>query len=323
MTRFLPGLALLWPFFMALPTMAAEEFPVPAGFTSEYRMIDGVRLHYVKGGKGPLVYLVHGFGQTWYKWHQLMPLLARSYTVVAPDLPGLGESSPPKTSYTGQDVSVYLYKLAKSFSPSRKFDLVAHDIGIWNTYPMLANNQADVGCVVYMEAPIPDRGLYQYNAFSPKGESRVWHFSFFAAKGALAETLIHGKENFFWQHFMGIHASHPEVMTKALIEMYARSVAKPGRLHASFEYYRQLNDTIRLNEPLLATKLTIPILAMGGGDSFGKAEGEQISKYATNVESRVLTGCGHWLPEECAEPANAMVIEFLQRKAIDDQGVPK
>ena len=76
----------------------------------------------------------------------------------------------------------------------------------------------------------------------------------------------------------------------------------------------QLNDTIRLNEPLLATKLAMPILAVGGGDSFGAAEGAQIGKYASNVESKVLPGCGHWLPEECGGPANELIIESLGRK---------
>lgn len=129
---------------VASSVLAAEEFPVPDGFAGDYREVDGVKIHYVKGGKGPLVLLVHGFGQTWYEWHQLMPLLARNFTVIAPDLPGLGMSEPPKNSYAGQQVSEYIYKFAKSFSPDAQFDLVAHDIGIWNTYPMVVSHQSDI-----------------------------------------------------------------------------------------------------------------------------------------------------------------------------------
>lgn len=90
----LAGIALTF----SLGGFAAEEFPVPNGFESAYREVDGVKLHYVKGGQGPLVMLVHGFGQTWYEWHQLMPELAKRFTVIAPDLPGLGQSEPPKTA---------------------------------------------------------------------------------------------------------------------------------------------------------------------------------------------------------------------------------
>lgn len=293
---------------------AAEEFPVPAGFTSGYREVDGVRMHYVTGGKGPVVLLVHGFGQTWYEWHQLMPLLARNYTVMAVDLPGLGLSGAPK-SYAGQDVSETIYKLAKTFSPSAKLDLVAHDIGIWNTYPMLVRHQADFGRVVFMEAPIPDDGLYTYPAFTPQGESLVWHFSFFAAKDQLAETLIAGRERFFLEHFIEEHATNTAVFTPQLLDLYAKSYGKPGSLTASFSYYRALNETARRNAPLAQTKLTLPILAIGGGGhgGFAAAEAEQIGKYATNVRGLVLPDCGHWLPEECAAPTNKAVADFLAR----------
>ena len=292
----------------------AEEFPIPPGFTSEYRTIDGVRLHYVKGGFGPLVMLVHGFGQSWYEWHRLMPLLARNFTVIAPDLPGLGQSSTPR-SYAGQDVAPILHKLARRLSPDRPFDLVAHDIGIWNTYPAVVQNQRDVRRLVYMEAPIPDEDIWTYPAFTPEGESLVWHFSLFAAEGRLAETLIAGKERFFLEHFIKVHATNKAAFTPALLDMYARSYAKPTTLNASFEYYRALNETARRNKPLAATKLSMPVLAIGGGGKggFGRAQAEQIRKYATNVTGASIPNCGHWLPEECDAPLNKLVVDFLRR----------
>ena len=293
----------------------AEEFPLPAGFSGAFRDIDEVWLHYVTGGQGPVVLLVHGFGQTWYEWHQLMPLLARTHTVVVPDLPGLGLSGPSR-SYAGQDVAEILHKFARSFSPAAPFDLVAHDIGIWNTYPMVVQHQSDIRRVVYMEAPIPDQSIYQYPAFTPEGESLVWHFSFFAAGNRLAETLITGKERFFLEHFIKVHATNKNVFTPELLDLYARSYAKPGSLNASFEYYRALNETARRNAPLAATKITVPVLAIGGGGhgGFGTAQADQIREYATNVEGLSLPGCGHWLPEECAGPLNQAVTGFLDRK---------
>ncbi len=296
-------------------THASNEFPVPAGFASEYREIDGVQLYYVKGGEGPLAFLVHGFGQTWYEWHQLMPLLARNFTVVAPDLPGLGQSEPPKTSYAGQDISIYLYKLAKSFSPDAPFNLVAHDIGIWNTYPMAVAHQSDIAKLVYMEAPIPDQRLYDFPAFTPEGESLVWHFSFFSAGDRLAETLIAGHERFFFEHFIKTHATNKEVFTPELLDMYARSYAKPHSLNAAFEYYRALNETARRNAPLSADKLKMPVLAIGGGGKggMGQFQVDQTKDYADKVEGFVLPDCGHWLPEECTALLNQLVVDFLER----------
>lgn len=314
MNRLLQRMTLALAIAAAAPALAQEEFPAPEGFNSEYREIDGVRLHDVKGGEGPLVLLVHGFGQTWYEWHQLMPLLARDFTVVAPDLPGLGLSAPPE-SYAGQDVSEHLYKLARSFSPDAKFDLVAHDIGIWNTYPMAVAHQSEIARLVYMEAPIPDESLYSFPAFTPEGESLVWHFSFFAARDRLAETLIAGKERFFLEHFIKVHATNKEVFTPALLDLYARSYAKPHSLNASFEYYRALNETARRNVPLARTKLTMPMLAIGGGGhgGFGQTQADMMRRYATDVEGRALPGCGHWLPEECPAQLNTLVVDFLTR----------
>lgn len=289
-----------------------EEFPAPAGFTPAYANVGGINLHYLKGGEGPLVLLVHGFGQSWYEWHQLMPLLAKDHTVVAVDLPGLGQSQAPK-SYAGQDVAQLLHGFAKIFSPEAPFDLVAHDIGIWNTYPMVAENQADVRRVVFMEAPIPDRRLYNFPAFTPEGESLVWHFSFFAAGNRLAERLISGNERFFLEHFIKEHASNKDAFTPEMLDLYGRSYAKPETLHASFEYYRALNETARRNEPLALTKLTMPVLAIGGGGhgGMGQLQGEQLKEYANDVTDVVLPDCGHWLPEECPVALNPLVVEFL------------
>lgn len=297
---------------LASPVFAADEFPVPQGFSSAYQTIDGVKLHYVKGGSGPLVYLVHGFGQTWYEWHQLMPLLAKHFTVVAPDLPGLGESAVPK-SYRATDVAPVLYKLALQFSGGQKFDLVAHDIGIWNTYPMLVQHQDAIRRAIYMEAPIPEESIYTFPAFTPKGESLVWHFSFFAAKNHLAETLISGKERFFIEHFIKEHATNKDVFTPALLDLYGKSYAKPHSLNASFEYYRALNQGVQDNQALAKTKITVPMLAIGGGGHGGMAayETEMLRRYATNVKGKVLPDCGHWLPEECAAPLNDAVTTFL------------
>jgi pimeloyl-ACP methyl ester carboxylesterase len=313
--RFLPTFLSTCVIALAAPVSAAQEFPVPAGFSSGYQTIDGVKMHYVKGGSGPLVYLVHGFGQTWYEWHQLMPALAKNFTVVAPDLPGLGQSSVP-ASYRATDVAPILYKLARQFSGGQKFDLVAHDIGIWNTYPMLVQHQGTIRRAVYMEAPIPDESIYDFPAFTPEGESLVWHFSFFAAQSQLAETLITGKERFFLEHFIKEHATNKAVFTSALLDLYGNSYAKPHSLHASFEYYRVLNQGVKDNKELAKTKVTIPVLAIGGGGhgGMGKYQINMMRRYATDVTGKVLPGCGHWLPEECAAPLNEAVLQFLAPK---------
>lgn len=148
-----------------------RELLVPAGFESKFKEVNGVRLHYVVGGEGPLLLMVHGFAQSWYEWHQLMPKLSEEYQVVAMDLPGLGMSEPLKSSYTGHDVSLYIYSLAKAFSPREKFNVIAHDIGGWVTYPMLAQHQSDIDKVALLETIVPSDLIYTFPAYTPQGES--------------------------------------------------------------------------------------------------------------------------------------------------------
>jgi len=297
------------------PPVMQEEFPIPHGFTGKYESVDGVKLHYVQGGKGPLVLLVHGFGQTWYEWNELMQQLAERYTVVAVDLPGLGLSQAPLTSYTGVDVSEYLYKLAKRVSPEAPFYLVAHDIGIWNTYPMVALHPADILKAAFIEATVPDDTLYSLPAFVATGEAPGWHHSFFAASGQLADAMVEGNERLFLTHFIRHHASNQEALSDELIDSYVRSYSKPKTFHHAFEYYRALPQSIAQNEELAKTKITMPVLAVGGGGNggFGALQPENIRRYATNVEAHVLQGCGHWVTEECAPALNPLISTFLAR----------
>ncbi|MBT2372396.1 alpha/beta fold hydrolase [Pseudomonas fluorescens] len=304
---------IMWSFTV----FATEDFPIPTGFKSGFEEVNGIKLHYVAGGSGPLVLMVHGFGQSWYEWHQMMPELAKTHRVIAVDLPGLGLSEPLKTSYTGQEVSPYLYAFAKRFSPDAPFNLVAHDIGIWATYPMVVQHQQDIAKLVYLEAVIPDDKIYGFPAFTPQGESTAWHFSFFSADGALPETLIAGKEKTFFTHFIKKHAEKPEAFTEQLLDLYSKSYSKPHTLHAAFEYYRALPQSVQQNKELLEkSKLTMPLLAVAGNGrgSLGQTQIDQMNEYATNVQGHVLQGCGHWLMEECPALVNPLVVNFLNDK---------
>ena len=139
---------------------------------------------------------------------------------------------------------------------------------------------------------------------------------FFAAGGQLPETLVTGRERFFFEHFIKEHATNKAVFTPEILDLYARSYAKPRTLHAAFEYYRALNETVRRNKPLRETRIAMPVLAIGGGGPGGLGDfiAVQMKDYATDVTGTVLPNCGHWLPEECTDMLNKTVTEFLQLK---------
>lgn len=291
---------------------AAAVFPVPSGFTSRDAVVDGTTVHYVVGGHGPFVFLVHGFGSTWYEWRHLMPVLKQDHTVVAIDVPGLGQSSAPRGGYDGQHVSDLLFRFFDAMSPGRKFMLVSHDIGIWLTYPLVVQHQDRISRVAYMEAPIPNHTVYSFPAFTPEGESLVWHFSFFAALGNLPETLVAGHYAFFLEHFIREHATQQAAFDHEFFVRDGEAYAG-APWHSAMQYYRALSTDVIENKRIGKTKIKIPMLLLAGGGhgGFGAFQLKEVQPYVTHVESHVLPGCGHWLPEECPQMVDLRVKQFF------------
>jgi hypothetical protein len=98
-------------------------------FSHHTASVNGIQLHYVIGGQGDPVVLLHGFPQTWYEWRHIMPALAKNYTVIVPDLRGLGDSSKPETGYDGNTTAEDIYQLLTQLGVNEKIYLVGHDVG--------------------------------------------------------------------------------------------------------------------------------------------------------------------------------------------------
>ncbi len=162
-----------------------------------------------------------------------------------------------------------------------------------------------------MEAPIPDKPLYSFPAFTSTGEGLAWHFGFFASKD-IPETLIQGNTTEWLTWFYHEHAYQQQVFTPQVIEEYASHYENPASLHASFEYYRALNTDIAQNAVFAQTKLTMPVLALGADHSLGTFELDQLRSYATNVQGGVVPDSGHWITEEQPQYLIQQLQAFLQ-----------
>src|ERR671913_1621226 len=123
-------------------------------FSHNTASVNGIQLHYVIGGQGDPVVLLHGWPETWYAWHKIMPALAKNYTVIAPDLRGLGDSSKPPTGYDGKTVAEDIHQLVTQLGFNSIF-LVGHDIGAFVVYPYAAAHPTEVKGLVVMEVPPP------------------------------------------------------------------------------------------------------------------------------------------------------------------------
>lgn len=145
----------------ALPiTMAqtqAHAAPNPAAPQSLYATVNGVKFHYLREGSGPAVILLHGYAETSHMWLPLIPELARTHTVIAPDLRGSGESGMPETGYDKKSMAQDIHELVVSLGIQHA-KTVGHDIGLMVAYAYASQYPNDVDSIVLMDAFLPGVG---------------------------------------------------------------------------------------------------------------------------------------------------------------------
>jgi len=160
-------------------------------FSHHTASVNGIQLHYVIGGHGDPVVLLHGWPETWYAWHKVMPALAKNYTVIAPDLRGLGDSSKPLTGYDGKTVAEDIHQLVTKLGFKTIF-LVGHDWGTQVAYSYAAAHPTEVKRLTVMELTIP--------GFAPPGRPPLW-WGVFHQTPDVPEALVQGKEMIYLPWF--------------------------------------------------------------------------------------------------------------------------
>lgn len=293
----------------AVPTLAAPP-GLPAGFVEATQTLEnGTKLHYLRGGKGDPVVLVHGFTDTSRMWRPLLPVLARDYTVVTPDLPGLGGSSAlPGGKYDMKTVAQSLHALVKLLGFPR-IRLVGHDIGMMAVYAYAAQYPQEVQKLVLMDAPLPGIGATWDQMYS---NPALWHFHF--VNSPIALKLVQGRERTFLDHFWISFSGNPDAVaiSEEDRKAYTLAYAQKGAMEAGFGYFRGFPTDAEDNKQFLsAGKLPMPVLVLEGEHSMGGALTIQANEVASNVQSIVMKGAGHWLMEERPQEVQAALLKFL------------
>ena len=268
--------------------------------------VNDVRLHYVTAGQGDPVVLLHGWPQTWYQWRHIIPALAQQYTVIAPDMRGLGDSSKPASGYDKRTVADDIYQLVRRLGWQRIF-LVGHDWGGPVAYAYACAHPEAVRRLVILDVMIPGAGLERIPQASPRGG--LWHLSFHGVRD-LPEALISGRERLYLSWFYRT-AYNPTAISEADIDEYVRCYAAPGGLRAGFEYYRALWQDVEHNKEHAKSKLTMPVLALGGEYGFGARTLRSMQELATHVRGGVIAHCGHWIAEEQPAELIAQLLAFF------------
>ena len=279
-------------------------------YTHHKTTVNGIQLHYVIGGKGegdPIV-LLHGWPQTWYEWRHIIPqLIANNYTIIAPDMRGLGDSEKPQTGYDKKTVAEDIYQLVKKLGYNKIY-LVAHDWGGAVAYSYAAAHSQDVNKMVILDIFLPGFGYEEAGNFSPNG---IWHLSFHAVRD-LPEKLIEGKEDTYLNWFYDWTYNQSAITLEAR-EEYIKQYSKPGAMRAGFEYYRAVFEDAKQNKEYAKEKLLdMPILTIGGEAGIGNATTASFQKVANNVTGITLPNTGHFIPEERPNFLTKQILDFFK-----------
>ena len=288
------------------PAALAQVKPFPADFRTQDLKTDAVTIHFRVGGQGPAVVLIHGFGDTGDMWAPLAAALAHDHTVVVPDLRGMGLSSRPENGYDKRTQAADIRALLTQLKIDHAM-VVGHDIGTMVAYAYAARYPEKTDRLVLMDAPVPGIPPWDEIVRSPK----LWHFSF---GGPDAERLVAGRERIYLDRFWNEFAGDPSKVDEATRVHYAELYARPGAMRAAFAQFLSIPQDAEDNKKSMATKLPMPVLAIGGEKSFGSNEAIVMRNAAVNVKEVVIRDAGHWLMEEQPAATIATIRAFLDQK---------
>ncbi|MEV8319619.1 alpha/beta hydrolase [Streptomyces sp. NPDC059900] len=293
-----------------------REAAFDATFKHEFAKVRGVRMHYVTGGRGPALVLLHGWPQTWYEWRKVMPALARHHTVYALDLPGLGDSKGSPAGFDKKTLARYVHELLRDRIGLDSFDLVAHDLGAGVGAQYVSQFPRRVSSYVHMDYPLPGRNLSaaRYRTFS-------WHLAFNSQR-AIPEKLVDDADDmreyltaFSTQvanggsAFGGTRTRPP--FPEAEIDEYVRTYGRPDQRHAGFELYRSLDEDERDNAA--ARPADTPTLLLTATGSLA-ATRPTLAPMLRNVTRAVeIPKAGHWLAEENPDAVAHEILTFTAR----------
>jgi pimeloyl-ACP methyl ester carboxylesterase len=291
---------------MSSAVAKAQPLTFPPSFRNETITTSDTSFHVRVGGSGPAIILIHGFGDTGDMWGPLAAGLVRDHTVVVPDLRGMGLSSKPTGGYDkwtqAGDMRAVLTALGIDTAV-----VIGHDIGTMVAYAYAARYPDKTVKLVVMDAPVPGIPPWDDIVRNPL----LWHFDF---GGPDMERLVEGRERIYLDRFWNEFAGTPSKIDEPTRRHYASLYAQSGAMHAAFEQFHAIRKDAEDNKTAMASKLTMPVLAIGGVASFGAMEAVVMRNAALHVTEAVIPNAGHWLMEENPEATARVIRGFVDAK---------
>jgi pimeloyl-ACP methyl ester carboxylesterase len=285
---------------MKLHTSLAEV-ELPEGFTSELLATNGCELHYVRGGDGPAVILIHGFPQDWFEYQSIMRRLAKRFTVIAIDLRGIGGSTVKTGSYDAANMAEDVYQLMAALKLMRVY-VVGHDIGGMVAYALTRRYPDAIRGAMILDAALPGVAGWE----ETQGHPAFWHVQFMQVP-RLPEELVQGRQAAYFNYFFGFGKFSPQEA-----DHYVSAYHAPAQLHALFEMYRAFPANAQFNA-MHRGPVNVPLfLATGDGSPFAslvpKMAHDLRSRGFADVKTGTIRASVHYLLQDQPE-AVAEIIE--------------
>jgi pimeloyl-ACP methyl ester carboxylesterase len=287
------------------PAPAARDAPeaalpgtIPAGFVSETAAVNGASLHYVAGGRGRGLVLLHGFPEDWSVYAEIMPQLAAEFRVVAVDLRGIGGSAPPPSGYDAAAMAEDIHQLAQRLKLEQPY-VVGHGLGGGVAYALARLHPDAVRGIMILDAAIA--GIDPWDKII--ADPRLWNIRFHQVPG-LAEQLLAGQEALYFEHVLRSAADNPRAISDADIVRYAQAYSGPGQLAAAMRMFRAFDANARFGRQKQGP-LDVEITLVGGAAP-GKGLKPQLNAIAEGLaragasvpRTHQIGGSGHYVVDE-------------------------
>jgi pimeloyl-ACP methyl ester carboxylesterase len=273
------------------------------GFETKIVNANGVDLHVATAGKGPALVLLHGYPQSGEIWRDTAAELAKTHTVIIPDLRGFGLSGLGDGKYDLVTVSEDIHQLVKTMG-HEKVSLVAHDWGgaVGAIYAL--RHRDAVQKLAFIESAVAGAGFEQTWSYTQPNPAMT--FIPFLLSGDLTEDLMKDREDVFLKHLWTTFTADKQALTFEEWQPYIDAMKRPGLIDASAGYYRSVYEQVDDTQVLIAAgKLSIPVLSISGKASFGDYQKSFVEAFASNIVKHVtVDGAGHFVAEE--QPAALM-----------------
>lgn len=278
------------------------------GVTHHHIEVNGTKLHYVSAGtSGSAILLVHGFPETWWAFHKLIPLLAATHRVFAVDLRGFGDSDNGPGVYDSKTSAEDLHCLIQKLNVG-PVHLTGQDISGATVFRLATTHPADVASLTAIEMGLAGFGLEMLADITHGG---VWHIGVLAAPGIPEMLLVGREQEFLGQFAFPAMSATPGAITDADVDEFARTFSRLNGWRGAVGLYQSmLREGAELAALAKIPGLHIPVLAIGAGG--GRFTLETMAKAsATEVKSVLLEGVGHYAAMEAPDRLATAIVEFV------------